>query len=767
MKRFTAVLLVVLMLASVFACSFVTSTAASSVTLSYSFTGDEKAKSGFAEGTISLKVTSSADAGNYYLYWADNTKALDGYRQIATLNVANGATGTYKMLDHTAIPPKATQLVAFKGNAAPANKNVSNAAATFAIPSNKRLTDTKTLYTFGAFSDPQLANDSYGEGRYPYDEKHWEKALENFDKRNVDFLVSSGDIVNDQNGDVTYAQEYQRYQKILADSPFANPVWEANGNHDVHVKWKSSSPVLNKPFVMGTGINSDATSIKANKAYFEMTEPVTGDHFIFMAQEGGFYTNDGEQFSNAQLTWLEGLLKKYANDGKNIFIMEHANVEGWGSGDKASSPYYYDLGMTKSQSSTAKFIKLMETYKKCVIITGHTHLELSAHLNYSDNNSTSAVMMHNSAIGGVRRLINGSVNRDPVLGLAEGYLVDVYNNCVIFNGANLYSNEIMPDCTYIIETSTSAIETQAPTPAPTQAPTPAPTPAPTQAPTPAPTPAPTEAPTQPPAPTSAPTRAPVLYGDADLDGDVNISDATSIQLHLARIQYLKGEAVVNALVAGSSDLSIMDATLIQQFLAQIIDKFPVESKAVASVSSKDIAQTGADDFATLLSTAKKELSGSYTYSSYDQYQAVKKYVKELEKSGDTSAAAYAKLDALYKELTAIITATGGSSSGNVGDSIDVYFTNIPNWSKVYAYVWGDSGNNSWPGDEMDYVSTNSSSQKIYKITLPTGKYHSIIFSNGSGTQTVDLSLGATNNQGYYTTTQSNGKYNCDTYTYKP
>ena len=788
MKRFTAVLLVVLMLASVFACSFVTSTAASSVTLSYSFTGDEKAKAGFAEGTISLKVTSSADAGNYYLYWADNTKALDGYRQIATLNVANGATGTYKMLDHTAIPPKATQLVAFKGNAAPANKNVSNAAATFAIPSNKRLTDTETLYTFGAFSDPQLANDSYGEGRYPYDEKHLEKALENFDKRNVDFLVSSGDIVNDQNGGVTYAQEYQRYQKILADSPFANPVWEANGNHDVHVNWKSSSPVLNKPFVMGTGINSDATSIKANKAYFEMTEPVTGDHFIFMAQEGGFYTNEGEQFSNAQLTWLEGLLKKYANDGKNIFIMEHANVEGWGSGDKASSPYYYDLGMKKSQSSTAKFIKLMETYKKCVIISGHTHLELSAHLNYSDNNSTSAVMMHNSAIGGVRRLINGSVNRDPVLGLSEGYLVDVYKDCVIFNGANLYSNEIMPDCTYIIPVSTFAneqptetepptkpTETEPPTkPTETEPPTkptetePPTKPTETEPPTkPTETEPPTK-PTQPPTkptetePPTKPTEAPeptdpswFLYGDVNLDGTVAVLDATRVQRHVALVDALYDEQLVNADVDGDTLVTVLDATYIQQKVAQIISKFPVEKK------SKSVAVTAAGDVSSLLSTAKSDLSKFYTYSSFDQYMKLKKVVKELEKSGDKSQAAYDKLNAAHVEFKNILEALGAATS----NTIDVYFTNIPNWSTVNAYVWaGSTGKVAWPGEAMTYVETNSQGQKIYKYTIETGKYTGIIFNNGSA-QTVDLSLSNTKNEGFYTTTQSGGKYNCATYTY--
>ena len=739
MKKTIAIILAMLVLLSSIVCTACVANAASGVTLAYSFTGEEANKAGFAEGTISLKVNNSSDAGNYYLYWADANRALGGYRYIATLNVSAGSTGTYKMLDHTAIPPMATQIIAIKGSSVPSNKTVSAAAATYAIPQSKRLSTGNAIYSFGAFSDPQLANDSYGEGRYPYDEEHWAAALETFARRNMDFLASSGDIVNDQNGGQTYATEYKRYQKLLADSSYVNPVWECNGNHDVHVNWKSSSPVLNAPFVKGTGLDSKADTIKANKAYFEITEPTTGDHFIFMAQEGGFYTNEGNQFSDAQLAWLEGLLKKYHGDGKNIFIFEHANVEGWGSGDKATSPYYYDLGMTKSQASTAKFISLMETYKECIIVTGHTHLELSAHLNYSDNNGKSAVMMHNSAIGGVRRLVNGSVNRDPVKGLTEGYFVDVYNNCVIFNGANLWSDEIMPDCTYIIETSTYALDKPVETQKPTQKPT--------------------EKPTQPP----APTEVPALYGDADLDGDVNITDATYIQLHLAKIEVLTGQGLTNAKVSGNDELTIMDTTLIQQFLAKVIDKFPVEN----TKASKSVASTGEGDFAALLASAKGELSTNYTYSSYDQYQALKKYVKQIEKTGEKTETTYNKLNTLYEDLKAIITATGGLSSGDVGSTIDVYFTNVPNWSSVYAYMWKDSTNNSWPGDAMTYVGTNSESQKIYKISIPAGKYDSIIFSNGSGSQTVNLTLGSSNNQGYKTTTQTSGKYNCETYVYAP
>ena len=487
MKRIIAITLSVLVMMSAVVCSFSVS-AASNATVTYSFTGSEASKAGFAEGTISVKNNTSSTA-TYYLYWADSTKALDGYRQIATLSVAAGATGTYKMLDHTAIPPKATQLIAIQSGSVPSNKNVSNAAGAYTIPAYKKLTDTTTLYTFGAFSDPQIANDSYGSSSYPNDETHWAKALETFAKRDVDFLVSSGDIVNDQNGSQTYAAEYQRYQKILADSSYCGPVYEANGNHDVGTVWNKNGNYYNynDPFIKGTGLDSDINTIKAGKPYFEITEPVTGDHFIFMALEGGFYTDRGTQFSTAQLDWLEGLLKKYKNDGKNIFILEHANVQGWGSGDKLTTPYYYDLGLNRNSADVKRFISLMETYKECVIITGHTHLELGAHLNYSDNNDSSAVMMHNSAIGGVRLLIDGVIERKNVpLGTSEGYLVDVYEDCIIFNGANLYYNEIMPDCTYIIPFDTSAngeIPTEEPTSKPTGTQTPTSKPTETTAPT--------------------------------------------------------------------------------------------------------------------------------------------------------------------------------------------------------------------------------------------------------------------------------------------
>ena len=65
---------------------------------------------------------------------------------------------------------------------------------------------------------------------------------------------------------------------------------------------------------------------------------------------------------------------------------------------------------------------------------------------------------------------------------------------------------------------------------------------------------------------------------------------------------------------------------------------------------------------------------------------------------------------------------------------------------------------------MTYVSTNEYSQKVYKIDIPSD-VTGIIFNNGSGIQTVDITTGIADGTGYYILTSS-GKCTVGTYTYE-
>lgn len=746
-KKLTALLCTLLVILTAFSVFGVT-TSAGSASITYSFSNSRK---GFAEGTITL----SADAGTYLLYWADNDAGLVGYDAIATLSVSSSGSASFKMPAYTAIPAKATKILAFKSSA-PSGLKATSAAAVYTIPDSKALkkSDSDLLYSFEAISDTHIESNnavpySGWTAKYPYDEQHLTAAFNTAAARGVDFIVTTGDHVNNQRNDNNggnnnlYAEEWNTYLKILAGSNFTGPVYEAIGNHELWnyetdsnktpIDWTIGS----KYFVSVTGLDSTAASVNSGKAYYEVTEPVTGDHFLFMALEGGFYTDANNEFSDAQLTWLENKLKAYQGDGKNVFILQHANFDKWGAGDNITSPVY-NLPLKDSSSATVKLKNILKKYQNAVMISGHTHLRFSEQQNYSDNGGTSSVIIHNSSVGGIRELRNGARYDDKSLDQSEGYIVEVYADATVFYGTNVYKNSIIPTATYIIAQSTSAINTPAPTEAPTDPPTEKPTQAPTLPPT--------EAPTDP--PTEAPTEPPILWGDVDGDSEVTIVDATAIQRYLAELIELDDAAIRRGKVNGYDELTILDATAIQRKLADIIPLFPVEELA-ATGKSDDVASTGAD-LNTLRTQAKSALDKYWLLASYDQYQALKKAYKEN--------AAYDTLNAAYTAFNAAVT------SFYPGDTIDVYFRNDKGWSTVNAYVYNNDNDKlaAWPGKACTKVNNS-----VWKITVPTGKYNFIIFNNGSSGQTIDLALGVTKNRGYFPTSdQYNGKYKAKAYEYK-
>ena len=82
-----------------------------------------------------VKAKDSSSTGTYYLYWANDSKALDGYYPIDKLSVTTSGVST-KMYTQTAIPADATKIVAFKSSSEPTDKSVAKADAVYSIPKN-------------------------------------------------------------------------------------------------------------------------------------------------------------------------------------------------------------------------------------------------------------------------------------------------------------------------------------------------------------------------------------------------------------------------------------------------------------------------------------------------------------------------------------------------------------------------------------------------------------------------------------------------------
>ena len=151
-------------------------------------------------------------------------------------------------------------------------------------------------------------------------------------------------------------------------------------------------------------------------------------------------------------------------------------------------------------------------------------------------------------------------------------------------------------------------------------------------------------------------------------------------------------------------------------------------------------------------------------------------------SANVNATAYRMVDGTYTEHVSggTFTVENGRIKGTipaksiaviyndetVSNAKTIYFSNNLHWDQVYAYCFKNTNSNAaWPGVTMLYESTNEYGEDIYSYTFDGTQYDYIIFSNGSGTQTVDI-LAGSSGTGYYCTTQnSQGKYQVASYTY--
>lgn len=122
--------------------------------------------------------------------------------------------------------------------------------------------------------------------------------------------------------------------------------------------------------------------------------------------------------------------------------------------------------------------------------------------------------------------------------------------------------------------------------------------------------------------------------------------------------------------------------------------------------------------------------------------------------------------------TSYVEVDDGDNNDDNGDDEDVtttinlYFTNNYNWDDVYAYSWkDDEGTTSWPGSAMSYVEQNEYDQEVYVISVPED-IDGIIFNDGNGVQTVDITSDLTEGTGFYLTGYSNGKLTVGTYDYE-
>lgn len=737
------------------------------VIITYNFKGDNKNSPNYAEGEILVSLKNINESGTYYLYWADENTILKDFNEVCKFNLnSNNLTETIKIGKQIVIPIDATYLIAIKENEKVKNDIIPtiNADGIYKLPNNKvKNENNKLLYSFGFYSDINISSNKK-DPEYKYSQEHWEAALNTGAKNDVDFLVISGDLINSEENPL---DQWYTYQRILAESEFCNPVYEAIGDSDISENTEDS---INN-FILSTGLDSELSTINKNLPYFEVTEPKTGDHFIFLALEKGGNINTVDQFSSNQIDWLEGLLNKYKDDNKNIFIIEHSFFEDYGPGSSYKE-ITGESGLSNNYSSTSKLKELLENNKKAVFLTGHSKLSLAMDDNYSNVQGKSARMINNSSVSSAIKIEKDTKIKENTLGNSEGYFVEVYTNNIVFYGANTYYNEIFPLSSLILDVKVYEEEEQTdPTVKPTEELTNTteyetfPTHAPdtieqtthegtTELPTEFTTGIYTEPTTEfsstdvleePTVPTDPANPEVTLYGDADLDGYITVKDATLIQRYVAMLVSFSSTQFLNGDTNKDGVVNIVDATNIQKFLALLIDDFPanqLEKRKFSLLSSTFNFNEIAED-----------LKVYYRYSSYNQYQSFKKFVKNLNTENSTENDKITFL-LLHNDLINIID-KNNIDREDPKINLNIYFNNSFNWKNVYVDFLDTNNNIQNKTVEMEYLENDLLNNKIYCTNVNvTTNYKEIIFFDSNKKLSTNLLI--KNNLLYYPVILNNG-----------
>lgn len=301
------------------------------------------------------------------------------------------------------------------------------------------------LYSFGIVSDLHISQNVYVASQ-PIPK--FDNALTAFEDHGCVMCIACGDLTNggfyrrtdESDASTTYLSEEQftKYKEVCDKHTI--PVYEICGNHESYF----SMPITN---------NLDKLKTYTGKDVLSYTVAQGNDLFILCGQP-----RDSAVMSDEDFQWLGVTLE--ANKDKRCFVFVHShiddNVEGGveDSGNPAfareNSIFGY-WGATK----TANFINLMKQYPNTILFHGHTHIKFEAQefdkaANYSEENGFHSV--HIPSCGTPREVTSEDgawVAREAE---SQGYIVDVYADCIVLNGLDFVNSQYVPLGVYKITT---------------------------------------------------------------------------------------------------------------------------------------------------------------------------------------------------------------------------------------------------------------------------------------------------------------------------
>ena len=394
---------------------------------------------GFAGGTILFMPEA---AGIYTFYWGTNSQAkLADHTMLYSGTFNANVENELIIQSFTAIPKGATYLLAMNGD--------ETVVYSYKLPASRLLTQEE-LYVFGAISDTHQGT-RYGSTSIPYN--HFVNAAK--------VLYEKGAIAIGICGDFSYnntEDEYILHEKAIKEIyQFAPdmPIFTTSGNHESKYTGFSYDWYMQySRDVVDYDSDIDYKYFDGNELDYVVELP-DGSVMIYFHQIAYDYGSSTSRLvSDEQLVWLEARLEQYKD--QTVFFFFHTFMDEM-VGDASTPGNEYGLPMISSTVEYKKFTELFTKYTNVVYFSGHSHWTFDSQFvtpkpgktnddkNIDDKDGTFATMVHIPACSTPRTLVGSGKGR------SEGYIVRVYETCIILEGYEFVQGETFAYATYIIE----------------------------------------------------------------------------------------------------------------------------------------------------------------------------------------------------------------------------------------------------------------------------------------------------------------------------
>ncbi|MBR3988686.1 MAG: starch-binding protein [Clostridia bacterium] len=262
-----------------------------------------------------------------------------------------------------------------------------------------------------------------------------------------------------------------------------------------------------------------------------------------------------------------------------------------------------------------------------------------------------------------------------------------------------------------------------------------------------------------------------LYGDANNDSSIKITDATIIQKYAAYLVDAGMLNLTNADCNKDTKVSIKDVSCIQKYLAKLDGYEYVGEYYTVAVTSPVESTSTATNVTTTVSVS------STAVTEPTEETVTSSVVTEPTETTASVTIPETTLTIPTEAITAIVTTTATPTTHIITtDAIEVStttepipvvsnvvdFTNSYGWQgTISCYYWSDSNQTmiSWPGVKMQSKGNNDFGEAVYTLEIPSDATY-VIFTNGS-IQTVDIPYIDGEQRFYPVSPNNEGKYSVE------